>query len=171
MAFLSMRALRGLNFTPSGVSNRITEYALAAVLAPVALVGVALVISGLRWLLMSIWPGRLGIIASADALTFQLGPMGVQRYAMEELTVRYLFESSPGEESETLYEALLDPDVQMAEFLPRIEGRQDSKRLDLWMLKFAGLAERQCAASLRPWTDMVRNDRGCSSPSDTANET
>jgi len=169
-AFLSAHALGRLNFAPSGISNRITDYALAMILVPIALVGLALVVFGLRWLLMSMWFGKLEIVGTEDALTFRLGPLGAQRYTLEELTVYYPFEFCPEEELEGVYESLLDPAVQMEEYLPHIVRRRDSARLDPRIPGLAALREKQCAALLRPWTNAVRNKRNGSSSMQMMND-
>lgn len=160
MALLSLRFIGGLSFTPTATSNRITEYSLTLVLLPVAAGGLLLTFSGLRWLVMVLWPGRLEIVADVDALTFHLGPMGSARYETRRLDVRYLFEI-PGDETDAaaIYESLLEPEVQMAEFLPRIRYSGEPDRLDRRILYFIGAGEKQAAAALRPFIDHLRRHR------------
>lgn len=160
LMFMSLRHIIGLDFVPTGSSNRITEYSLAIVLLPIACGGLILVISGLRWLLLALWPARLEIIASAGGLTFCLGPLGTRHYETQRLDLNYLFEISIDQvDEDAIYESLLDPEVQMAEFLPRIRYPSESQRLDRRILYFTRMSEKQAAAALRPFTEHVRRAR------------
>lgn len=152
---------QGLRFRPSGVSNRIGDYSLAIVMLPVALGGLVIAGMGLRWLAMAVWPGWLGIVADADGLSFHLGPMGSARYCAGELDVRYLFEllGEDGEGDAELYEALTDPQEQMASMLPRIRCARSAKSLERRIVRFTRMGEQELAALLRPFIESVRRDR------------
>ena len=158
MLAMSVRTISSLNFASNPLTNRITEYCLTAVMLPLGLAGALLAFSGLRWLLTAFWPGRLCIVADADGIMFQLGPMGTDRYEVGGLMVRYPFEldREDGDE-EAVYESLLDPSEQMATLLPRMEYAGEPNRLDRRILHFTRLNEREAAEILRPFVAFVRS--------------
>ena len=159
LVFLALQLFSGLRFTPTAVSNRITDYSLAAVLVPVGLLGVFLSFRGFRWLLLAIWPADLAIIAGADELVLRLGPLGTRRFDTARLTLKYPYELSLSEDDEdALYESLLDDEVQIARFLPRMIHPLAPDRLDREILRWTRLNEQQCVAALRPFIEYVRPD-------------
>lgn len=155
---MSVGTIRSLNFAPNPLTNRITEYCLTLVMLPLGLSGAALAISGLRWLLTALWPGRLLIVADAGGLTFHLGPMGTDRYEIDRITLRYPFELSIEDDGgDAVFESLLEPSEQMATLLPRMEYAGEPTRLDRRILHFTRLDETQAAESLRPFIEFVRS--------------
>ncbi|MEE9295303.1 MAG: hypothetical protein V3W34_10140 [Phycisphaerae bacterium] len=160
LLFVSYRVLMALNFSASGISNRITEYSITVVILPLAIAGLVLVLRGLRWLAMAFWPGRLCIVADADALTFDLGPMGRHRYPTDRLDVRYLFEM-PGDfqDEGKSFEAYLDPRQQMEELLPRIRFPGEPDALEERITYYAPGTEKQLAETFRPFVEYMRRDR------------
>lgn len=160
LMLVSIRVITSLNYQPTSVTNRITEYSLALVLLPIAITGLALALAGLRWLVFALWPGKLQITADADALTFALGPMGTHRYPTDRLELHYLFEMDLDAENEdVLYESLLDAEIQMAEMLPRIRVPGEAERLDRRILEFVEGSEKQTADALRPFVAYMRRGR------------
>lgn len=158
MLAVSVGTISGLNFASNPLTNRITEYCLTLVLAPIGLGGVMLAFSGLRWLLTAFWPGRLCIVADADGITFHLGPMGTDRCEVERITLRYPFELDIEDEGEdAVYESLLEPSEQMATLLPRMEYAGEPKRLDRRILHFTRLDQARAAELLRPFVEYVRS--------------
>ncbi len=147
-----------LNFTPTGVSNRLTEYCLATAMVPVFLAGLALAVSGSRWILLGVWPGQLLIVATADAITLHLGPMGRFIYDTDALKVTYPFEETgdPGGDEVPVYESLLHPAEQMATLLPRIVHTGTSERIEREIMRFTRLPESSLIETLRPFIDNVR---------------
>ena len=160
LILIAVRVVSELKFTPSGVSNRITEYSVALIMLVVALTGLILVLRGLRWLALALWPAAVGITADAGALTFRMGPFGTRRYPTDALDVSYAFERSVDtEDDDNLYESFLDPEVQMENYLPRIVHPDASVPLERLILHYARGTERQLAVALRPFTDDMRRNR------------
>lgn len=150
-----------LNLTPSAVSNRITEYSLLAICLPIMLTALAAALTGFRWLLLALWPARIGIAADADAVVFHLGPMGTKRYDATRIEVRYLFElpRDAAIEDDMIYESLLPARVQMDNHLPYMSHPAAPQRLDRLIIHYARASEKQLAATLRPFTTHMRRDR------------
>ena len=160
LILIAVRVVSELKFTPSGVSNRITEYSVALIMLVVALTGLILVLRGLRWLALALWPAAVGITADAGALTFRMGPFGTRRYPTDALDVSYAFERSvDADDDDNLYESFLDPEVQMESYLPRIVHPDASVPLERLILHYARGTERQLAVALRPFTDDMRRNR------------
>ena len=160
LLLVAYRVLIALNFSASGITNRITEYSITVVILPLAIAGLVLVLRGLRWLAMALWPGRLCIVADADVLTFDLGPMGRHRYPTDRLDVRYLFEMPDNSQDEGMtYEAYLDPRQQMEELLPRIRFPGEPDALEERITYYATGTEKQLAETLRPFVEYMRRDR------------
>ena len=158
MLAVSVGTISSLNFTPNPLTNRITEYCLTLVMVPVGFCGAAFAISGLRWLLTAFWPGRLCIVADAGALTFHLGPMGTRRYEVDRISLRYPFELNIEDDGEeAVFESLLEPSVQMATLLPRMEYAGEPNRLNRRILHFTRLDEAHAAKVLRPFFEFVRS--------------
>jgi hypothetical protein len=61
--------------------------ALAATVGAIAAPGAALALSAGRWLLLSAWPGRLGVFWDAREVTLRLGPFG--RRALDRAGLRF----------------------------------------------------------------------------------
>lgn len=161
LMFIALQVVRGLQFQPSAVRNRITDYSLAIVMAPVIVAGLALIWTGGRWLVASLWPGRLDIVAEQGALDFRLGPFGRRVYPPEEIDVRYLFEMSGdfGDDEDDIYESLQPPEEQQARYLPRIRHTHTNERLDQRIMHYVRMGERNAADALRPFIDAHRRDR------------
>ncbi len=159
LLFVAYSILSHLNFTPNAVSNRITDFSLLLILLPIALAGLVIGLGGCRWLVTGCWPGQLAIVASTHSLTFHLGAMPTQRYPIDKLTIRYLFEMNTDEIGEDLiYEALLPQEKQLADMLPLIEAAGGSKPLNITILNLCSGTERQIAAALKPFIDYQRNN-------------
>jgi hypothetical protein len=154
--YLIVRALR---FLPTATQNRLTDYSLLLLVVPVAIGAVAIGWGGVRWLRLAISPTWRGFEGDKSGLSFKLGPFGNERYKMEDLDIRYLFELSDDEQDEGAFEAFLDPEEQMSKFLPRIWFGSDRQRLDLRLRKFVRLTEQELARQLKPFIDHARRNR------------
>ncbi|MFQ5413165.1 MAG: hypothetical protein ACE5E6_01775 [Phycisphaerae bacterium] len=141
--------LRSLRFSPSAVSNRIEDYGIAVPMLLVGLAGAACAVVAGRWLLLAVWPGRLGVVADADRLVLRLGPFGTTSYDAARLDVRYLFEleSLPDDAG---VEAYLSEDEQTATLLPRIVHPDARTPLQRVIAKFCVGTEADAAATLGP---------------------
>lgn len=150
-----------LSFTPSGVSNRITEYSLVALILPMSVAGAMLAWRGLRWLLTAVWPGPVEIVAERTGLTFCLGPMGTSRHDAAHLEAKYPFELLlDGDElDDSVYEAHLPPEQQQAEFLPRIRDLHTKRRLDRNLVAYTAQSPERLSTQLRPLLDAWRQLR------------
>ncbi len=149
LAVVSLSVIGGLKFTPSAVSNRIEDYALACLMIPVAIAALWLAWRGTAWLLLAAWPGRLDIEATDAALTFRLGPFGCSVYDARRLDVKYPYELSTDEES-AQFEAFVPEEEQIKNFLPQISHPDVRGSIRLEILKFAKETEPMIAQQLRP---------------------
>lgn len=59
------------------------------------IVVVVLVIVGIRWLLVSVWPGPLGVRVTPGMLDIDLGPLGRGSHAWGDLSVEVVQEIDP----------------------------------------------------------------------------
>ncbi len=133
---------------PSAVAGRLVSYSIALVGIPVALSAVIGALAALRWLLLAVWPWRLGIRADDRGLMLDLGPFGAWRYDAARMDVRYPFELST-DVADRIFEAFLPEEEQIAGLLPRITHPEAREPLNLVMLRFAGLSEADLTAALR----------------------
>ena len=141
-----------LEFVPSGVSNRITEYALAFIYLTIALGGVALAWRGLYWLTVALWPRPVCVVADADAIRFELGPMGRQCYDLTRISAVYPFDE-PEEGDDGVYEALRDPEKYAAEHLPKMTHPDAVSHLDVMIRHLVTADEITLARRLKPIID------------------
>ena len=77
-----------LNFIPSGVSNRLVDYAVAIAVSPLLLCALWTALKCLRWLALSLWAGAIDIVAAPTTLTFRLGPFGHRTFRIADLESR-----------------------------------------------------------------------------------
>lgn len=144
--------LANIEWRPSPASSALVEYAIALVALPIGVT--ALITAGLsaRWLLLTIWPAKLGLEAGPDHLVLRLGPFGTRWFDSARLNVRYPFQLSADVEDGRFgeYEAFLPEEVQRATLLPRIMHPDSEKPISPLILRYIGLPEAELAASLRP---------------------
>lgn len=133
---------------PGGPST-IVKVAIIAALIPFGLAGIAMVVWGLRWLLLAMWPGRVGVTADTHALRLELGPFGNRTYDTDRLDVRYFFELS-ADSGEEGFEALLPEAEQIRNFLPRLLHPDAKNPLQRSIMRFADGTESSVAQALRP---------------------
>ena len=150
---------RGLSFAPSGMYNRLVEYSVAVCLLPIVCAGAVFAILAVRWFLLAVWPGSVGIIADDDGMLLRLGSFGTRRFASAHLEVKYPFEQDE-ETGESTVEAFLPEEQQRSTLLPRITcpGRHSlhagsSEPINFAILRFTGMMEGEAAAALRPWVE------------------
>jgi len=169
VGFGILTIVSGLDFNPTGVSNRLVEYSIAAVLLPFGAWAIWCAVTAARWLLLAAWPGAVGVFVGGDALVLRLGPWGTRRYAWESLDVRYWFEHDP-DELEGLVEAFLPEDVQRAQHLPQIRYLGESGPINRMLLHRTGRSEQEAADALRDALAIRRRDRGEDSAADDEEE-
>ena len=153
--------LSGLDFVPSGVSNRIIEYALACIYVMTVLGGLALVWRGLYWVSVASWPRPVCVVVDADAIRFELGPMGRQCYDLARVSAVYPFDE-PEEGDDGVYEALRDPEKYAAEHLPKMTHPDAVSNLDVMIRHLVTADETAMVRKLKPIIDR------CQRPSDTS---
>ena len=160
LVLIAWSVVRPLRFTPSAVSNRIVDYSLLALMVPVAVAGMLLVVQGLRWMAMALWPARLEIRADEHAVTMRLGPIGSRRIANETIDLRYPFEMEGDPDiGDDVYESFLSPERQMASILPRMFHDAEKRRLDNLVFYYSGQDVETCIAALRPYVEYMRRGR------------
>ncbi|MEK7730973.1 MAG: hypothetical protein AAB363_03870 [Planctomycetota bacterium] len=145
-----------LNFNPSGVSNRLVDYSMAAISLPIPLIAAWTALKALRWLLLALWPARVAVVAEVDSLTLRLGPFGTRAYDTPRLDIRYLFELSQDADGGG-FEAFLPEDEQRAKLLPRILHPAAREPLHRVILRFVKESEPDAARTLRPLIDRWRS--------------
>ena len=146
-----------LNFVPTGVSNRLVDYSIAAISRPIPAMAVWAPLKALRWLLLALWPASVAVVAEVDSLTIRLGPFGTRTYDSPRLDVRYPFELSQDADGGG-FEAFLPEDEQRAKFLPRILHPAAREPLNRVILRFVKEPESDAARTLRPIIDQWRRD-------------
>ncbi len=116
-------------------------------------------IKSLRWLLLSCWPGRVGVFADDRELKLVLGPFGMKTYDVTRLDVRYLFELSADLESEG-YEAFLPEEEQRKRFLPRMIHPDTAGNISHIILTFVAGDEYSIVSVMRPVIERWRSQQG-----------
>ncbi len=144
-----------LHLVPTGISNRLVEYSIAAISLPAPLLALWTALKALRWLLLALWPARVAIVADACTLTFHLGPFGNRSYDASRLDVRYPFELSQDDDGGG-FEAFLPEDEQRAKLLPRILHPQARGPLNRLILRFAKGSEQEIVRAMLPAIDRWR---------------
>ncbi len=144
-----------LDFRPTGVSNSLLEYAIGFTILPLALLAILSAVKTLRWLLLCVWLGPVGVYASADALILRLGAFGTRRYDAARLDVRYPSEFS-ADVDDGGFEAFLSMEEQLAGFLPRIRHPESIEPLNVVILRYVNGSESEVAGMLRPVLDKWR---------------
>ena len=157
VGFGVLTVVSGLDFKPTGVSNRLVEYSIAAVLIPFGAGAIWCAVTAVRWMLLAAWPGAVGVFVGADALVLRLGPWGTRRLEWDSLDVRYWFEHDP-DELEGLVEAFLPEEVQRAQFLPQIRCPGESESINRMLLRTTGRSEQEAADALRDALASRRRD-------------
>ena len=145
-----------LNFVPTGVSNRLVDYSIAAISLPIPLIAAWTALKALRWLLLALWPAPVAVVAKDDSLTLHLGPFGTRNYDSLRLDVRYPFELSQDAEGGS-FEAFLPEDEQRDKLLPRIVHPAAREPLHRVILRFVKESEPDAARTLRPMIDRWRS--------------
>lgn len=153
------RAWPSLRFVPSGVSNRITDYALATMLLAVAATGAALLALGLKWLLFWLWPGSLAIVADERELCIPTGPLRRVRLDWARMSARYSFEMSPDEDEDAFYfDSMMDEDTEPAARLPLLQHPACRGPVNYHLVRFAKAEENVLVQRLRPFVERIRQD-------------
>ncbi|HKQ46940.1 MAG TPA: hypothetical protein VJZ71_02595 [Phycisphaerae bacterium] len=114
--------------------------ALGLLTVCLAVVAFTLLVAAVRWLLLAVWPGPLGVNATAHGLELDLGPLGRRAYAWEEIVVDVEQEIEPG---------LIDelPDDSLA---VRIRRRGTKENLARLIQLAANLSDEELTRRFRP---------------------
>jgi hypothetical protein len=140
---------RNLNFTSSGVTPRITDIAVAIAIAPFAILGLWLVIAGIRQLSAAVWPTQLGVFADPNVLVLNWGPLGKKQYDWNRITAQYFFEmEEPPEDAQ--FESHLPEEQQLDSFLPVLTHPDAQGPIRNTILRYCAGSERTIAAAFRP---------------------
>ncbi len=161
----------GLDFSSSAISGRLVSICLAAVVVLLAALLLLVVVLTGRWLLVTVWPGRLGMTANGAGLSMKLGPFGARRIEAVALVATYPYEADDDDDNGG-FEAYLPEEEQHRLFVPALRRRGDSERIDRLILKLAKGSEADLARQMRPvieaWrrTAAATEERPGSLPSD-----
>ncbi len=158
MLLVAVLATRGLRFSPTAVSNRLTEVSIVVAIMPLVVGGLILAFGGIRWLALALWPARVCIEADASRLTLRLGPFGSRAFEVGRLDVRYPFEFDDDGEGMS-FEAFMPESEQVAKFLPRVVATDSRERIERTIMAYTRADEQSLAERFRPFTDYVRRDR------------
>lgn len=151
-ALLCVAVFGRLGLGASSISGRLVAYSLVFCLIPIVIADLFFVFLTLRWFLLAVWPGPLGIFGDDNGLYLRLGPFGTKRFESTRLDVRYPFEQEE-ELEECSVEAFLPEERQRATLLPRITFPGAGEPINRTILRFAGMMEPDAAAAIRPWVD------------------
>lgn len=151
-----------LRFSPSGISNRIEDYALAFVMLVLAILAVWLACSAIRWLALGLWPGRIGFTFDDVGVALRLGPFGRRRLEAAGFDTRYLYEMDEAERGQSV-EAFLPPPVQHRTLVPPLRHRDIPQPLRTLLLDMAAGEEEELAERLAPVICLWRS-RAASTP-------
>lgn len=146
-----------LDFIPSGVSNRLVDYAVALATSPLLLAALWTATKCVRWLALCLWGSAVEITAAPTTLTFRLGPFGKRTYIVADLDIRYPFELFD-EADEGGFESFLPEEQQRRTLLPRILHPNTGVPLQRTILQFAAGEEADIARTLRPAIDHWRSN-------------
>lgn len=152
-----VQAYGGLRFTPTGASNRLTDYALAIAMLPFTAGTLALLWAGLRWLALAFWPMSVRMEFSGQGIAMYLGPFGRCFLDAGRLKVQYPHEMD-SEETDEVFEAFEDPEIQERTRVPHLVHPDYPGRVDLLMLRYGVLDEPALAETLRPFVAAVRHN-------------
>jgi hypothetical protein len=147
-----------LHFVPSGVSNRVVDYALAIAMIPFAIGALYLFGSGLRWLLLVVWPGHVGMTGRHKELELRLGPFGRWVLDAARLSIRYPHELDE-EDADDTFERLVEPALLQRTRLPRMEHPDYPGRVNWLIQRFGPRDEEALASMLLPFVQEARQER------------
>lgn len=122
-------------------TQRATCVALGAVFMLLAATGAVLALSAVKWLLLSGWPGRLGIKISPDRVQLSLGPFGERTYDWARIRLRVDPDIDP---------AILDTLADDA-FATHMRHPDCNEDLASRIQRFGGLEAEALNALLRPY--------------------
>ena len=148
----------GLHFVPSGVSNRVVDYAIALGAGPLLVAALWTALKCLRWSALGLWGGPVEIVAAPTTLTFRLGPFGRRVVNVADLDIRYPFELLD-DEDEGGFESFLPEEKQRETLLPRVLQSKSRIPLQESILRFAAGEEADIARALRPAIELWRSFR------------
>ncbi len=142
----------GLSFRPTAVSNRIVDYSIAVVAAPIVVAAALCALRSLRWALLWAWPGQTEIRAAPDSLDLRLGSFGCWRFDVARLEVRYPFELPEDGD----FEAFLPEAEQRESLIPRLLHPESPEPIGRTILRFVAGTEPEVAGTLRAAVDQWR---------------
>jgi len=132
-----------LSFRPSGISNRMVDYSAAFLLAGFVIAALWAIFSGLRWLVLAVWPST-GIRFDAKGVELRLGPFGRRVWVWSELRVRYRHEMSIDLDDPETFEDI-DADVETTTRLPLMDVSSSGERINELILRNAAWTESELA--------------------------
>lgn len=152
-----------LRFSPTGFSNRVVDYSVAALLIPLAGLSAYGTLASVRHFLLSCWPLPLGIVFEERKLLLCLGPFGRWEYDVHMLEIQYPFEQSVDLAGGS-FEAFLPVDEQLATLVPHISLSGERDAIDRRILRFAAHSEEELASMVRDvisqWRASQAEDQG-----------
>lgn len=125
-------------------------FALAMMVFCLGIVVLALVIVGVRWLLVSVWPGPLGVRVTPKTLDIDLGPLGRSAHEWADLNVEIVQEIDPD-----LLDQLPDDSINL-----RIRRRGAKEDLAHTVQVAANLDDEEMTRLFRPYLEMGRISNG-----------
>jgi len=134
LIFLLSRAIaRGIHWTEMWAADRFTLVAEVTLLGLFALVGLALLLSGGRWLLLAIWTKPTHVEIGGDAVGLRLGPFGVHELDWQRIQVQ----AAPARDED--FPLPEDDDPQ----LPQLHHPNLAGDMIEWIARFTGASSAE----------------------------
>ena len=154
LLFFALEGFSSLSFNPSALSSRVVAFSWAFLAFCAALTGLALTVSGLRWLLFALWPGSMSITVTPKQVIISLGPFGRRRLDVEEMTTQYRFERENPEELTT--EDFMEPEEEIRTALPLIRHPRYPVSLNRVLEKYIAGDPPEHLQQLSPLVKLLR---------------
>lgn len=122
--------------------------ALLILLAILGLVGLALTIGGLRWLLMAAWPQRIGLSVDDKSIDAAFGPFGRRSYPWNELECAI----AEGFDADMLSQVGDD------DYMPILRDARENRDVYPWLQSHCGAAPETLNRLLRPFLESRLRD-------------
>ncbi|MHC5110224.1 MAG: hypothetical protein ACYTHJ_10140 [Planctomycetota bacterium] len=137
-----------LSFQVTGATNRIIEYSIAIIALPLPCLALITGFTGLRWLILGLWPKSTGFLFARDRLEISLGVFGRHRLPLAHLDIKYPYDLDE-DEADGSFESFLPQDIQRATLVPAMTHPAFGGKIHLELQRFTAETEQQLATRLQ----------------------